>query len=660
MANPQILVEFVAETAKLVSATKDVEKQGEKTSGALGKINVRSVAKWTAVAGAAVATTKFLKSSADSTVELAKATGKLQRATNLDAETASAWVEVLKLRGISVDQFQTSLTKTSKLMDKSRLAQEKLAATTKMYNEAAAQLQPVIDKGGEAGKNATKELRKWDAILQKAQTTADKANEPFARLGVNLEDVRKGNTQKVLLQVADGLQKVQNPATRTALAVQLFGRQGLTLLPILLKGSKAIQEQLKHVQKYGATIGEKTVKNVGKLVEKQRDLKLIQDGLKNSIGQALLPAQVSLYGSLLKLLNVFVPLTRNVTVMKVVLIAAAVAMGAYKLVVISTALAENKFVVALVKKTAAFIADTASTIAATVATWAMNASLLAVVVTTGLIVVGIAALIAAGILLYKNWDKVKAAAGAVWGAIKKAAQATLDWLKRNWPYIVGILVGPFGLAVAAIYKNWDKISGAFSAGFAAVKRAISAGKAAVIGWGSDVANWIKAGIVGALSGIGSAAWNVVNNVGAVISQFYGRIKGWGEIIGNGIKAGFSASISGLVGIFKGAINAVLRAWNALKIPGFKINLPKPLHDIKFPGIPLPDIPLLAQGGIVTGPTLAMVGERGPEAVLPLGSNGAPIEVRVFIGDQELRGMVKTEVRSSNQRTAQVLLAGRLG
>jgi hypothetical protein len=37
---------------------------------------------------------------------------------------------------------------------------------------------------------------------------------------------------------------------------------------------------------------------------------------------------------------------------------------------------------------------------------------------------------------------------------------------------------------------------------------------------------------------------------------------------------------------------------------------------------VPNIPYLAEGGIVTGPTLAMIGESGPEAVIPLnGKNG---------------------------------------
>ena len=47
------------------------------------------------------------------------------------------------------------------------------------------------------------------------------------------------------------------------------------------------------------------------------------------------------------------------------------------------------------------------------------------------------------------------------------------------------------------------------------------------------------------------------------------------------------------------------------------------------------------------PTVAMIGEAGPEAVIPLGPSAAPaFEVRVFIGDTELRGMVRTEVLTS--------------
>jgi hypothetical protein len=71
---------------------------------------------------------------------------------------------------------------------------------------------------------------------------------------------------------------------------------------------------------------------------------------------------------------------------------------------------------------------------------------------------------------------------------------------------------------------------------------------------------------------------------------------------------------------KGAINVIIRGWNKLefKIPGFKIG---PVGYSGFT-LGLPDIPELAKGGIVTSPMLALIGESGSEAVIPLEKMGS--------------------------------------
>jgi hypothetical protein len=70
-----------------------------------------------------------------------------------------------------------------------------------------------------------------------------------------------------------------------------------------------------------------------------------------------------------------------------------------------------------------------------------------------------------------------------------------------------------------------------------------------------------------------------------------------------------------------AINFIIRKWNGLefKVPGF--NVPG-IGKIGGVTVGVPDIPLLATGGIVTRPTLAVVGEAGPEAVIPLNRAGS--------------------------------------
>ncbi|MBX6770886.1 MAG: phage tail tape measure protein [Chloroflexi bacterium] len=101
----------------------------------------------------------------------------------------------------------------------------------------------------------------------------------------------------------------------------------------------------------------------------------------------------------------------------------------------------------------------------------------------------------------------------------------------------------------------------------------------------------------------------------------------------------------ITGLVKGGVNAIIgmvdsliTAWNRLHfhIPGFDVELPSVDvpgvgrvgggHlgwgglDVDTPDIPL--IPMLAEGGIVTRPTLAVLGEAGPEAVVPLRNTAA--------------------------------------
>ena len=67
-----------------------------------------------------------------------------------------------------------------------------------------------------------------------------------------------------------------------------------------------------------------------------------------------------------------------------------------------------------------------------------------------LIVASIAAIGVAIYELYTHWN-------TVWGDIKAVAEDVWNWITNNWPYLVGILLGPFGIAAAAIWQNFDTI-----------------------------------------------------------------------------------------------------------------------------------------------------------------------------------------------------------
>ncbi len=83
------------------------------------------------------------------------------------------------------------------------------------------------------------------------------------------------------------------------------------------------------------------------------------------------------------------------------------------------------------------------------------------------IVIGIfAALVTAGVLIYKNWDEIKEWAGKTWGKIKEIVggavdgirnffSGVIDFVKDNWQGLALLLVNPFVGGFKLLYDNCD-------------------------------------------------------------------------------------------------------------------------------------------------------------------------------------------------------------
>ena len=69
-------------------------------------------------------------------------------------------------------------------------------------------------------------------------------------------------------------------------------------------------------------------------------------------------------------------------------------------------------------------------------------------------------------------------------------------------------------------------------------------------------------------------------------------------------------------------NAIAKVWNNT-VGKLSFKIPSWVPGIGGKGFDVPNIPMLANGGIVTQPTLALIGEKGPEAVIPLDRNRGP-------------------------------------
>jgi hypothetical protein len=128
-----------------------------------------------------------------------------------------------------------------------------------------------------------------------------------------------------------------------------------------------------------------------------------------------------------------------------------------------------------------------------------------------------------------------------------------------------------------------------------------------------------------------------------------------------ITSGFGALGSAL----KKPINAVIRAWNNMSftIGGFK--LPFPPHT-KFPSftISTPNIPELASGAYVTRATAAVIGEAGPEYVLPekklaalLAGGGTTVIVNGALDPDAVARQIDTLLARRRRRVGGVVRVG---
>jgi hypothetical protein len=205
---------------------------------------------------------------------------------------------------------------------------------------------------------------------------------------------------------------------------------------------------------------------------------------------------------------------------------------------------------------------------------------------------------------------------------------------------------------------WGDVEGKVTGVVSSIKRSLS-----------SFATWVSGFAHGALTVAVNAVTKVLDNIGEAGEKAYKAVKSAiGKIPGaiSGLVHDIGKAAGDAASAIKTPINSVITAWNNLQFPRVSIKIPsikilkKKIGGGSFAFGPydLPDFPTkLAKGGVVTDPTLALIGESGPEAVVPLDRMQPNVEVRVFIGATELTDIVRTEIVESNTGLARTLLAG---
>ena len=112
----------------------------------------------------------------------------------------------------------------------------------------------------------------------------------FESVGVSAKQLEGMSLDQVLGKVADKFADTEDGSTKAAIAMQLFGRQGSDLIPLLDKGSSGIDELRQKAQELGVVMGEDDIAAGSALNEKLKEMDAQMQAVKQRAGSDLTPA----------------------------------------------------------------------------------------------------------------------------------------------------------------------------------------------------------------------------------------------------------------------------------------------------------------------------------------------------------------------------------
>ena len=168
-------------------------------------------------------------------------------------------------------------------------AVDDMAQRTGMSAEAVSSLGYAAKLSGTDIGTLEKGVRKMQMGIADAAAGVPGAVDKFAALGLKVEDLAKMSPDEQFLAIADKLSLIQDPALKSAAAMEYFGKAGADLVPMLSEGGDGIRKLQQDAADLGQTMSGEDAAAAAKLGDVFDRLLGVIGGLQNRIGAALAP-----------------------------------------------------------------------------------------------------------------------------------------------------------------------------------------------------------------------------------------------------------------------------------------------------------------------------------------------------------------------------------
>lgn len=356
----------------------------------------------------------------------------------------------------------------------------------------------------------------------------------WEKLGISVTDVdgNMRNATDVFYESLEALSQIENETERDQLAMDLFGKSADQLAGIIDDGGAALKEYGDEAKNLGLIMEQDTIDSLNEMNDVLDKLKGNFKGSFAKLGAAVAKAFGPALEKASGILENLAEKIRNISpeqaelIVKITGVVAAIA----PLLVVGGKLISG---IGKIMQLAPMISTAFSLLTSPV----------------GLVIAGIVALVAAGVALYKNWDKIKAKAAeikekvaAAWSAMKERISTTMDTVKAN--------------AVQA----WENLK-------TNIANAVENIKAKV----SSTWDTIKSNVTSKVNALKTSVINTFNNLKSSVTNVFNSIKSTASTVWNNIKSTISNAINNAKSAVTTAIDAIKNAFNfSWSLPPLKL------------------------------------------------------------------------------------------
>ena len=479
----------------------------------------------------------------------------------------------------------------------------------------------------------TKSHTKLKKSMYQAQNGSKNATEAFDKLGISVTDSNGElrDAGEVFDEAIEALGKMENPTERDAIAMQIFGKNATELNSLIADGGKTYEQVAKIYDETGLSIiDQESLDKANEFNDSIDSIKLIAGATLQQIGTKLAgylaPALEKVVGWVEKIAGWLTKLDPEVLAI-IGAIAGVVAGIAPLLIVLGKVATGISAIMSVGAKLGPLLAGLSGPV--------------------GIVIAILAALVAAGVLVYKNWDTIKAKAKEVkdwvvkkWQELKTSVSTLMTNIKTavttTWNNLKTSVSNTVNGIKTAVTTAWNNIKTSVSTTVENIKTAVSTKWEALKTAVSTKVESLKTSLAMKWDSIKTKASNTIEtakeSVKGKIEAMKESVKSKIDALKDSVKAKFDAikdKITGPIETAKDKIKTIIDKIKTIfsglklelphfKLPHFKVDGGKAPWGIGGAGkAPSFDIEWYKKGGIFDSPSLIGVGEAGPEAVLPI-------------------------------------------